>query len=219
MALPLHEVGITFLVSELSLIGGVPFDKRLVTVIVDTNRRRNTPNSRSIYTPDFSVSFKVMKKLDSRRQVRHVALGECALSQDEDVLHDKFEVEVASNTEVDLVVKLKVDEGDGYESPEPTSDAYKILVAPKFNQDSKTLVPSAESHLPLDEFTFLMDTSAPSTSIVVAGHRWCSINAVRFQIWVRGDTPIDVNVDDGPNVAHGVSDFYFLMLNIELTKV
>jgi hypothetical protein len=91
--------------------------------------------------------------------------------QDEDVLHDKFEVEVASNTEVDLVVKLKVDKGDDYESPEPTSDAYKILVAPKFNQDSKILVSSAESHLPLDEFTFLMDTSAPSTSIIVAGYR------------------------------------------------
>ncbi|KAG1774501.1 hypothetical protein EV702DRAFT_1200311 [Suillus placidus] len=193
MALPLHEVGVTFLASELSLIGGVPFDKRLVTVIVDTNRRRNTPNSRSVYMLDFSVSFKVMRKLD----------GECALSQDEDVLHEKFKFEVASNTEVDLVVKLKVDEGDDYESPEPTSDAYKLLVAPKFNQDSKTLVPSAESHLPLDEFTFLMDTSAPSTSVVVAGHTWCNINAAHFQIWVRGNTPIDVNVDDGPDVAHG----------------
>ncbi|KAG1775833.1 hypothetical protein EV702DRAFT_1046712 [Suillus placidus] len=158
MALPLHEVGVTFLASELSLIGGVPFDKRLITVIVDTNRRRNTPNSRSVYTLDFSVSFKVMRKLD----------GECALSQDEDVLHEKFEFEVASNTE-----------------------------------DSKTLVPSAESRLPLDEFTFLMDMSAPSTSVIVAGHTWCNINAARFHIWVRGNTPIDVNVDDGPDVAHG----------------
>jgi hypothetical protein len=43
-----------------------------------------------------------------------------------------------------------------------------------------------------------MDTSAPSTSIIVAGYRWSSINTVHFQIWVRGDTPIDVNVDMVP---------------------
>ncbi|KAG0691997.1 hypothetical protein DFH29DRAFT_1009632 [Suillus ampliporus] len=203
MALPLHEVGVTFLGSELSLMGGVPFDKRLITVIVDTNCRRNTPNSRSIYTPDFSVSFKVMKKLDGRRQVRHVALGECALSQDVVDLHKKFKFEVASNPEVELVVKLKVDEGNGYKSLDPTSDAYKLLVSPKFNQDSKTLVASAESHLSLGDFTYLMDTSAPSSSVVVAGHTWCNINAVHFQVWVRGNTPIDIDVDDGPDVAHG----------------
>ncbi|KAG0697282.1 hypothetical protein DFH29DRAFT_878817 [Suillus ampliporus] len=184
MALPLHEVGVTFLGSELSLMGGIPFDKCLVTVIVDTNCR-------------------LMKKLDGRRQVRHVALGECALSQNADDLHKKFEFEVASNPEVELVVKLKVDEGNGYESPDPTSDAYKLLVSPKFNQDSKTLIPSAESHLSLDDFTYLMDTSAPSSSVVVAGHTWCNINAVHFQVWVRGNTPIDIDVDDGPDVAHG----------------
>ncbi|KAG0699178.1 hypothetical protein DFH29DRAFT_877485 [Suillus ampliporus] len=171
MALPLHEVGVTFLGSELSLMSGIPFDKRLITVIVDTNCRHNTPNSRSIYTPDFSVLFKVMKKLD----------GECALSQNADNLHKKFEFEVASNPEVELVVKLKVDEGNGYESLDPTSNAYELLVSPKFNQDSKTLVPLAESHLSLDDFTYLMDTSAPSSSVVVAGHMWCNINAVHFQ--------------------------------------
>lgn len=219
MALPLHEVGITFLALELSLLGGIPFDERLVTVIVDTNRRRNTLNSRSIYTPDLSVSFKVMKKLNGRRQVRHVTLGECALSQDEDVLREKFKLEVASNAEADLVVKLKVDEGGDYERPGPNLDAYKLLVATKFNHDSMTLVPSAECHLPLDDFTYLMDVSAPSTSVIVAGHTWCNISAVRFQIWVRGNIPIDVNVDDGPDVAHGVSDFHVFVLNIELTMI
>jgi hypothetical protein len=184
MALPLHEVGITFLAKELALVGGVPLDENLVTVIVDTNRRRNTPDSNSIYTPDFSVSFKAMRKLNGRRYVRHVALGESALSQDEDALHEKFELEVASNTDLDVVIKLKVDEDDGYEAPKRTSDAYKLLVAPKINQDSKTLVPSAKSHLPLDDFTFLMDASAPFASVVVAGHTWCKISAVRFQIWV-----------------------------------
>ncbi|KAG1750613.1 uncharacterized protein EDB91DRAFT_1078623 [Suillus paluster] len=166
MALPLHEIGITFLGSELSLMGGVPFDKCLITVIVDTN-------------------------------------CECALSQDKDNLHEKFKFEVTSNPEVELVVKLKVDNGGGYQSPEPTSDTYKILVAPKFNMDSKTLVPSAESHLSLDDFTHLMDTSAPPSSVIVTGHTWCCINAVRYQIWVRGNTLIDIDVDDGPNVAHG----------------
>ncbi|KAG2738952.1 hypothetical protein P692DRAFT_20655375, partial [Suillus brevipes Sb2] len=39
--------------------------------------------------------------------------------------------------------------------------------------------------------------------VVVAGHTWCKISAVRFQIWVRGEDPIDVNVDDGPDVAFG----------------
>lgn len=211
MALPLHEIGITFIGSELSLMGGIPFDRRLINVIVDTNCRRNTPNSRSIYTPDFSVSFKVMRKLNGRRLVQHVALGECALSQDEEDLHEKFKFEVASNPEVELVVKLKVDDG-GYESPARTSDAYKLLVAPKFNKDSHTLVPSAKSHLPLHDFTYLMDPSAHPTSVVVAGHTWCSISAVRYQIWVRGENPIDIDVNDGPDVAHGVSESYFLHL-------
>ncbi|KAG1761108.1 hypothetical protein EDD22DRAFT_954348 [Suillus occidentalis] len=202
MALPLHEIGITFLGSELALMGGIPFDKRLVNVIVDTNCRRNTPNSRSIFTPDFSVSFKVMRKLDGRRLVQHVALGECALSQDEEDLDEKFRFEVASNPDVELVVKLKVDDG-GYESPAPTSEAYKLLVAPKFNKDSHTLIPSAKSHLPLDDFTYLMDPSAHPASVVVAGHTWCSISAVRYQIWVRGENPIDIDVNEGPDVAHG----------------
>ncbi|KAG2745124.1 hypothetical protein P692DRAFT_20697346, partial [Suillus brevipes Sb2] len=39
--------------------------------------------------------------------------------------------------------------------------------------------------------------------IVVAGHTWCSISAARFQVWVRGDTPIDIDVNDGPDVAYG----------------
>ncbi|KAG1895700.1 uncharacterized protein F5891DRAFT_984008 [Suillus fuscotomentosus] len=146
MALPLHEVSVTFLASELSLLG-------------------------------------VMKKLNGRRQVQHVALGECALSQDEDILSEKFKLEVVSNTEADLVIKLKVDEGGDYERPGPNSDAYKLLVATKFNHDSMTLVPSAECHLPLNDFTYLMDVSAPSTSVIVTGHTWCNISTVHFQIW------------------------------------
>lgn len=207
MALPLHEISITFLGTELSRMGGIPINERLVTLIVDTNCKHNTLNSRSVYTPDFSLSFKMMRKVDGRRKIRHVALGEVALSQDEGNLHNKFKLEVASNPEAELVVKLKVDEG-GYESPEPTSEAYRLLVAPKINKDTKTLVPSAESHLTLEDFTYLMDASAPPQSVVVAGHTWCSINAVRYQVWVRGDTPIDIDVKDGPNVAYGVSDFY-----------
>jgi hypothetical protein len=57
-----------------------------------------------------------------------------------------------------------------------------------------------------------MDASAPFASVVVAGHTWCKISAVRFQIWVRGENPIDVNVDDGPDVAYGVSGFLFFIV-------
>jgi hypothetical protein len=208
MALPLHEVGISFLGAELVLMGGIPINERLVTIMLDTNCTHNTLNSRSVFTPDFSLSFKIMNKVNGRRKIGHVALGEVALSQDEGDLHEKFKLEVASNPEAELVVKLKVDEG-GYASPNPTSDAYRLLVAPKFNKDTKALVPSAESHLTLEDFTSLMDTSAPRNSIVVAGHTWCSISAARFQVWVRGDTPIDIDVNDGPDVAYGVSDLYY----------
>jgi hypothetical protein len=208
MALPLHEIGITFLGKELAHMGGIPIDQSLVTIIVDTNCKHNTLASSSAYTPDFSMSYKMMKRIDGRRKIRHVGLGEAALSQDEGNLNEKFHLEVASNPEVELVVKLKVDDG-GYESPEPTSDAYKLLVAPKFNKDSKTLVPSARSHLTFEDFTYLMDESAPPHSVVVAGHTWCTISAVRYQVWVRGDTPINIDVNDGPDVAHGVSDFYY----------
>ncbi|KAG2046050.1 hypothetical protein BDR06DRAFT_977769 [Suillus hirtellus] len=128
--------------------------------------------------------------------------SELSLLGDKDVLCEKFKLEVVSNTEADLDIKLKVNEGGDYERLGPNLDAYKLLVTTKFNHDSMTLILLAKCHLLLDDFTYLMDVSAPSTSVVVTGHTWCSISAVHCQIWVQGVIPIDVNIDDGPNVVH-----------------
>ncbi|KAG1769735.1 hypothetical protein EV702DRAFT_1202765 [Suillus placidus] len=204
MAYPLHEVGFQFLGPELSAMGGIPLKKRLVTISVDYNCMHNDLGS--IYTPDLAVSFKLMKKLeDGSRPLPRSVMGETALSQDEEELDDKFKFEVASNPDLDMVIKLVIEESTDYRSPASvTSEAFQSLLAPIFAQEaSKLTYPQLiTQYLSASTFTQMMDPLAVP-SIVVAGHTWCSIKTVRFHVWVRGNHAIDLDAKDGDHVAHG----------------
>ncbi|KIK35707.1 hypothetical protein CY34DRAFT_16866 [Suillus luteus UH-Slu-Lm8-n1] len=39
--------------------------------------------------------------------------------------------------------------------------------------------------------------------IVIAGHTWCHLASARFHIWVRGDEPINIDVDNNELQACG----------------
>jgi hypothetical protein len=41
--------------------------------------------------------------------------------------------------------------------------------------------------------------------IVIAGHTWCHLASARFHIWVRGNEPINIDVDNNELQACGVS--------------
>ncbi|KAG2340787.1 hypothetical protein BDR05DRAFT_1032515 [Suillus weaverae] len=44
---------------------------------------------------------------------------------------------------------------------------------------------------------------SPDQPIVIAGHTWCHLASVRFHVWVRGNEPINIDVDNSELQACG----------------
>ncbi|KAG1818378.1 hypothetical protein EV424DRAFT_1405677 [Suillus variegatus] len=55
-----------------------------------------------------------------------------------------------------------------------------------------------QDNLSRSSFLSLQGVEAQSLDqpVVVAGHTWCHLASVRFHVWVRGDEPINIDVDN-----------------------
>ncbi|KAG1852259.1 hypothetical protein DFJ58DRAFT_414358 [Suillus subalutaceus] len=114
-----------------------------------------------------------------------LVIGECAFGQDTDLVLRKIKYEIAGHPEVLMVIMAVIDEHQPYHSPRRTSEAWQML-----RKETSTLSRSS--------FNSFRGPAAQSLEepIVFAGHTWCHLASVRFYVWVRGDEPIDVNVDN-----------------------
>jgi hypothetical protein len=63
-----------------------------------------------------------------------------------------------------------------------------------------------QDNLSRSSFLSLQGVEAQSLDqpVVVAGHTWCHLASVRFHVWVQGDEPINIDVDN-ELLARGVS--------------
>jgi hypothetical protein len=121
---------------------------------------------------------------------------ECAFAQDTGSVLRKIKYEIAVHPEVLMVILVVIDEDQRYRSPERTSEAWRML--------RQEISPHSESSF----YSLQEDThQSHDKPIVIAGHTWCHLASARFHIWLRGDEPInlDIDVDNNELQACGVS--------------
>ncbi|KAG2032813.1 hypothetical protein BDR03DRAFT_739343 [Suillus americanus] len=132
--------------------------------------------------PDLSIKMNVMTKDNRIHEV--LVIGECAFAQDTDSVLRKLKYEIAGHPEVLMVIMIVIDEHQPYRSSGRMSEAWQML-----RKETSTL-----SH---SSFNSLQGAAMQSLDqpVVVAGHTWCHLGSVRFHVWVRGDEPINIDVD------------------------
>ncbi|KAG1841783.1 hypothetical protein F4604DRAFT_1939248 [Suillus subluteus] len=133
--------------------------------------------------PDLLIKMDVRSKDQWIHEV--LVIGECAFGQDTDSVLRKIKYEIAGHPEVLMVIMVVIDEHQPYRSPRRMSEAWQML-----RKETSTL-----SH---SSFNSLRGAAAQSLDqpIVFAGHTWCHLASVQFHVWVRGDEPINVDVDN-----------------------
>ncbi|KAG2357130.1 hypothetical protein BDR07DRAFT_1421165 [Suillus spraguei] len=149
---------------------------------IDISVSRNCQLVSSFTVPDMAVEINAMTLNNSIREV--LVIGECAFSQNTDSVLWKIKCEIAAHPEVLMVMLVVIDEHQPYRSPGPMSEAWRTL--------------RQESSISYSSFLSLRGAAAQSydKAIVIANHTWCHLRSVRFHVWVRGDEPIDVDVDN-----------------------
>lgn len=109
---------------------------------------------------------------------------ECAFAQDTGSVLRKIKYEIAVHPEVLMVILVVIDEDQRYRSPERTSEAWRML--------RQEISPHSESSF----YSLQEDThQSHDKPIVIAGHTWCHLASARFHIWLRGDEPINLDID------------------------
>lgn len=124
-----------------------------------------------------------------------LVIGECAFAQDAGSVLRKIKYEIAGHPEVLMVILVVIDEDQRYCSPERMSEAWQML-------RQETSSRSVSSFYSLQEDITRSHHDQP---IVIAGHTWCHLASARFHIWVRGNEPINIDVDNNELQACGVS--------------
>ncbi|KAG1836679.1 hypothetical protein C8R48DRAFT_838793 [Suillus tomentosus] len=131
--------------------------------------------------PDLSVEMNVVTGNKWIQKV--LVVGECSFAQDTNSVLRKLKYEIASRPEVLMVIMVVIEEHQPYRSPGRMSEAWQMLLQDNLSRSS---------------FLSLQGVEAQSLDqpVVVAGHTWCHLASVRFHVWVRGDEPINIDVDN-----------------------
>jgi len=131
-----------------------------------------------------------------------VVIGEVAFSQPEADLRERLRFAIKAQPEVIMVIMATITELSPYATARPKSSAWQTLC-------DESSVRSQSSFF--SECTVVNSSSnVPPSEIVVHGHKWFSLESVRFQIWVKcGNNPIDLDTTDSTVTltARGVSIF------------
>ncbi|KAG1785774.1 uncharacterized protein HD556DRAFT_1450432 [Suillus plorans] len=174
----LHEASFDYLKCHLTLaIAQLPYDPELVEMTISMNYPLKIGGGK-IVNPDMTITISAVD--DTPSVVLVPAIGECAFSQNRDI----------------LAIIVLVHEGIHYACPNPDSIASKELRNGEDDPQS----------LSLDEF--ISQRTMPrsfDTPIRVGEHDWCHIQSVEYFVWVKGDHQdrIDVRNHDPQFMAHG----------------
>ncbi|KAG2133205.1 uncharacterized protein EDB93DRAFT_1254978 [Suillus bovinus] len=175
---PFHAAFICFFRS-------IDFNRLLLNVRVLCNTETSSNNP---IIPDLRVSIQDMTSITKKVYVS--VLRETALSQNRRTLLKKFRNTIKLNPGLLMAIMAEVDEITGYRSPKKKSCAMSMLreTSPR----SSDIFNSATGTLP-----------ALDNPVKVEGHTWCSIRSIRFEVWVHGVEPIDLDTTDRNLVACG----------------
>ncbi|KAG2737786.1 hypothetical protein P692DRAFT_20656231, partial [Suillus brevipes Sb2] len=180
-----HEAPLTALNSAFTcFLAILPFDHDSI----NTNVLSNVEASNSL-VPDLRVSLQNMR--DAAAEVIVPVIGETAFSQHLDALMDKFQESLDADPSLKMVIMAVVTESKRYSSPRKGSLSRMAFMRDGSIRSAKDFIAGSNVLPTLD---------AP---VIVEGHTWCSVESVRFKVWVRGDDVIDLASHDPALVAEG----------------
>ena len=130
---------------------------------------------------------------------RVIVIGEVAFSQPEADLRERLRCAIKAQPEVIIIIMATITEANPYTARPKGSACHasceELSVRSQGNFISECIVTDSASNV-------------PPSDIMLQGHRWFSLESIRFQIWVRcGDDPIDLDTTDPTFTARGVSIF------------
>ncbi|KAG1771969.1 hypothetical protein EV702DRAFT_1246814 [Suillus placidus] len=157
-------------------------------VLTTTSMNFQLPSTFAI--PDMAIQMTTATENHWSHEV--IVIGECAFAQDTDSVRRKIKHEIAGHPNVLMVILVVIDEHQPYRSPERMSEAWQMLC-------QETSPRSVSSFHSLQGSTI----RSPDQPIVIAGHTWCHLASVRFHVWVRGNEPINIDVDNSELQACG----------------
>jgi hypothetical protein len=186
----IHEAPLEHLSSIFNFFfdGFVHDDNPVITTII-----MNTRLSPVFIVPDMAIQMDTRTENYCGHDV--LLMVECAFAQDTDSVLRKIKYEIAGHPEVLMVILAVINEDQRYRSPERTSEAWRML-----RQEASSRSVSLF-------YSELQEDTARSQlqPIVIANHTWCHLASARFHIWVRGNEPINIDVDNSELQACGVS--------------
>ncbi|KAG1872006.1 hypothetical protein C8R48DRAFT_770374 [Suillus tomentosus] len=185
----IHEVPCTIFKTWFDwFLDSLDFDHTLIDTIVFMNAEVKTEELSTI--PDMTMSVIIGNPHRPLKEVIPVLI-ETAFSQQTNPLMNKIRKQICAKPEVLMVIATLIGETKPYYSPEHSSTAWDTLL-------QETPAHELSSFLDLQPLD-----SRPTDPITIAGHPWLGLQTIDVWVWVRGDSPININLVTGPRTAHG----------------
>lgn len=187
----IHEVPCTVFKTWFDrFLDSLDFDRTLIDTIVFMNAEVKTEELSTI--PDMTLSVIVGNPHRPLKEAIPVLI-ETAFSQQTNPLMNKLRKQIRAKPEVLMVIATLIGETKPYHSPERSSTAWDTLL-------QETPARELSSFLDLQPLD-----SKPTDPITILGHQWLGLQTIDVWVWVRGDSPININLVTGPRTARGVS--------------
>lgn len=174
----------------------MPYDDDLIRPSVEMNLPLKSRSGDFNAIPDIAILLARQSGLRLNSEI--VFLGECAFSQNEEILLKKLQLEVDAHPEITVVVMIIITEASAYHSPKNNSLAYQTF---RRHPECSTL----------QEFLGMMEATDNDSEwlgpVTVAGHAWCRISNIDYYVWVKdsGEEKITIDLEGNGTMAHGVS--------------
>ncbi|KAG2369845.1 hypothetical protein BDR07DRAFT_1526225 [Suillus spraguei] len=190
-------------------LDSLDFDHTLMNANVFMNAEVKTEELSTI--PDMAMSLIIG---NPRRPLKEVlpVLIESGFSQDTNLLIMKLRKQILAKPEVLMVIVALIGETKPYHSPEHSSEAWNTLLKEtpprSFNSFLELQPVDLESTDPITIAGLLFNPRvsgprlrAQRSKIII--QTWLGFQTVEIWVWVRGDSPINVNLVTGACTAHG----------------
>ena len=200
-----HEAPVADFVRVMTCFQQADYPHQYVRIHTATNSSLEAETISAV--TDLSLVFTFVRP--TKEKIRKIPfILECAFTQPHNKVFDKVEELITTCPEASMVVVILIKKAAAYTSPVEGSPAWECFKQDEVAKSLKgfmsvcNLEPEVQDVV--EEFMIL---------VAASGHMWCSINEVKYYVWLRqstGDNPAERIKIDAQNVhqtewsAHGV---------------
>lgn len=200
----------------------LPISRTQFSTTLEPNLSLRSPRTGFSATPDLALVAMPVQKGPSQL----LAIVECAFSQDHASLMQKIRHEIEGWPEIALVVLILVSEPQDYHSPKEEMMAWKffsqherclspedfLALPASIDASDSELTDSDELELSSEQSNSAVQPDSAEQSsthsnsddleslvlkpVMIAGHTWCHIGTVEYQVWIKNDGDEKINLDD-----------------------